>query len=253
VYVPIDLCAIDYQLTGVIRAAALPPGYPSPLPAHIELRSVTWQSTLYLCTAPVTSCIHTLNTINNWIINNTCYANGLDSQVGAGSDGLGELAIHGSSKTYLTNNLVFAWTRGYAYYQYNSDQVYYYHNSYYYGLGLKVPASVASDSNQIRMANPIFVWRPALDPNADGQYRSAIAPDQISNRFELQQQSSLIDIGIDPRTIPNIPPEIQSDLGLYILNDAGQPHGSGFDLGAFEYHLSVQTQYQHIFLASVRK
>jgi hypothetical protein len=198
-------------------------------------------------------CIHTLNTMNNWIINNTCYANGLDSQVGAGSDGLGELAIHGSSKTYLINNLVFAWTHGYAYYQYNSDQVYYYHNSYYYGLGLKVPASVAGDPNQIRMANPIFVWRPALDLNADGQYRNAIPPDQISNRLKLQQQSSLIDIGIDPRTIPNIPPEIQADLALYILNGKEQPQGSGFDLGAYEYHQSVQSQNQRIFLASVRK
>jgi len=201
-------------------------------------------------------CIHTLNTTNNWIVNNTCYANSLDSQVGGGTGSVGELAIHDSSKTYLINNLVYAWTNGYAYYQYNSDQVYYYRNSYYRGRGLNVPGSVAGDPNQIRLANPIFMWRPALDQSADGQYRSAIPPDQISNRLELQQESSLIDSGIDPRVIPGIPPEIQADLGLYLLtdlNDNGRPHRSGFDLGAYEYIESIQSKSHKIFLASVQE
>jgi hypothetical protein len=196
-------------------------------------------------------CIHTLNTMNNWIINNTCFANSLDSQVGEGSGSVGEIAIHGSTKTYLINNAVFAWTNGYAYYQYNSDEVYYYHNSYYYGRGLILPASVAGDPDQIRMANPIFMWRPALDPNADAQYSSALPPEQISNRLELQPESSLIDTGIDPRLIPGIPPEIQAGLQLYILTDLkdkGRPSGGGFDLGAYEYYEQTQSENYQVFL-----
>src|SRR5215468_2137709 len=62
-------------------------------------------------------CIHSRYATNIWIVNNTCYKNGLDTTV-AGGQPIGEYQLYGSSHDYVVNNLVFSWGNRDSYYDY---------------------------------------------------------------------------------------------------------------------------------------
>ncbi len=184
-------------------------------------------------------CIHIYLNHSKWVINNTCYANSLDGEIGGGTGSVGEYSTLDASKVYFINNVVKAWTKGYPFLQYNSSEIKYYRNTYYGGKGLRgISSTVANDPAQLREVAPQFVDPIKLDPTADGQYRNALHPNQVGNRFTLQADSPLINAGIDPRTVPGMTAEIKAGIEQYVLKDlqgTARPQGSGFDIGAYEY------------------
>ncbi len=183
-------------------------------------------------------CIHTYRNKNKWIINNTCYANSLDGQIAGGSGSVGEYQALMAENVYFINNVVQAWAKGYPFRQGQSTGVQYYRNAYFGGKGLIGMAStVKSDVTQLWQVTPQFRNPIQLDPSADGQYRNALDPDLVADRFQLQASSPLIDAGIDPRTLPGLSPEIKAGIEQYVLTALDgtlRPQGTGFDIGAYE-------------------
>lgn len=185
-------------------------------------------------------CIHSLNAANNWIVNNTCYANGLDLAVKGGRLGNnGEFALFHSSNDYLINNLAYAWRDRRPFSDEGPTPARYFSNIWYTpGTGVNVvPASVARQSSKLRQADPHFVSPPAVGPTAPGQYRHPLRPDELRNEFHVKPGSPAIGAGIDPTTLPNIPAEIISGLRQHIYSDIEnnpRPKGGPFDIGAYQ-------------------
>jgi hypothetical protein len=183
-------------------------------------------------------CIHIYRNQNKWVVNNTCYSSSLDGQLNSGAGSVPEYSALYATNVYFVNNVVKAWIKGYPFKQYQSTNIKYFRNVYTGGKGLSgVSSTSASDPQQLRQANPLFVNPIALDPTADGQYRNALHPDQIGTRFQLQSSSSLINAGIDPRTIPGLTTELKAGIEKYLMRDLNgtpRPQGSGFDIGAYE-------------------
>jgi len=182
-------------------------------------------------------CIHAKEAKNVWVVNNTCYKNGLDLR---NNPALGEYSSYKTTNSYAINNIVHAWS-GHPPFRYELDNgtIRFYRNSYYEGGTNVLPPGVINDTNQMRKANPLFVSPIDVDPTRDGQYNTALVPDQVGNRFQLQSTSPLINSGIDPRTVVGVTPEIKTGLEAYLLKDirgVARPQGTGFDLGAYEYN-----------------
>ena len=176
-------------------------------------------------------CISTNQSNNHWVINNTCYANVLDSKVST----VGNYNILRSSNVRLINNVAEAWTKGNTFKQHDSSGIRYYRNTHNGGKGL---SGINATQEQIWGVAPRFNNPIVLDPVADGQYANAPHPDQIGTRFQLQSDSPLINAGIDPLTVEGVTVAIKAGLEKYILTDINgtpRPAGVGWDIGAFEY------------------
>ena len=177
-------------------------------------------------------CINYLQRTNVWIVNNTCYKNGLDL-----SATFAEFTSNQSSNGYFVNNIAWAWNNRQTYQNWSSSNIQFYKNLYYEG-GLSF---TPSDPSQWINANPQLVDPPVLNPTAGGQYANAIPPEQIGNRLNIRAGSPAIDKGIDPTTIPGVSAEIIAGLRQHVFKDITgktRPQGSGFDLGAYEYGAS---------------
>lgn len=166
---------------------------------------------------------------NMWIINNTCYQNGLDLLLGNDGSGIpdiGDIQIGGTSgNNYVFNNIVYAWTVRHAFALMPSSTAMWRRNLWFggddlYGID---PGDVAALSNlfvdengdhltdengdrlgeiyQFINADPDFVDPPVVDPDDGGQYLLALDPDALTDEFYLQSTSPAIDYGIDPRTV----------------------------------------------------
>ncbi|HEY3108343.1 MAG TPA: right-handed parallel beta-helix repeat-containing protein [Chloroflexota bacterium] len=184
-------------------------------------------------------CIHTLNNSNSWVVNNTCYKNTLDLQLGTG---VGEYVWRGSAGNHVLNNLVDGWENPSANRRSFVDEAgtpaAYARNVYHGAPGNVLPASVLNDPNQVRRADPLFVDPVPVDPTASRQYASALPPTQVGSRFMLRAGSPAIGAGIDPRTDPAATAELRAGMEQYLLSDlAGRarPPGGGWDLGAYQY------------------
>jgi hypothetical protein len=170
-----------------------------------------------------------------WVINNTCYKNGL--RYNPPDDIAGEITSFNSTDIHVINNVVYAWTTPRAYMQDSSSSVTYQHNAAYGGTTSLVPSSVLSDPNQIRTEDPLFVNAPYVDPTADGQWATATPPWEIGTAFQVQPGSPVINQGIDPRTATGMTSALSGGLDTYFATDlanAPRLQTGAYDLGAYE-------------------
>ena len=177
-------------------------------------------------------CIQSLNHISFWIVNNTCYKNNLDPSLG----NAGAFTSQGSSNGYFINNITVAWhSNNPSYDQEGSNTNIQYYADLYFGS----PNNFSySDPSQFIQADPLFLTPPVFDPNALGQYATALAPSLLGNGLTLTPLlSPALGRGIDPSTLPGVPATIIADLKKYIytdINGKARPQG-GSDLGAYQH------------------
>jgi len=178
-------------------------------------------------------CIQSLNHVSFWIVNNTCYKNNLDPSLG----NAGAFTSQGSSNGYFINNITVAWhSNNPSYDQEGSNSNIQYYADLYFGS----PNNFSySDPSQFIQADPLFLLPPVFDPNALGQYATALAPSLLGNGLTLVPLlSPALGRGIDPSTLSGVPATIIADLKKYIytdINGKARPQGGGSDLGAYQH------------------
>jgi hypothetical protein len=171
-------------------------------------------------------CIHSFHVQNTWVVNNTCYKNGLDTR----QLGIGEIVGGGSDSrgNHFVNNIVQAWTGRYQYQLFNGAGATLDYDDGFGGLVGVTPRYAL---------NPMFASPPAVDPLLAQQQRNAVPPWEIGASFMLQAGSPLVDAGVDPRNASGVTAALRAGMDRYLtrdLNGAARPQGSAFDLGAYE-------------------
>ena len=176
-------------------------------------------------------CIHAYVVTNFWVVNNTCYKNNLDPSLG----NAGSLTANNSHDGYFINNITVAWhTNNPAFYQGGTIANIRYATNLYFGSSL----GISGDPAQFLQADPLFVNPPFFDPQAPGQYATALAPSLLGTGLALLPLSPAYNRGIDPSTQPGLPAALVTDLRRYIYTDiTGAPRtpGGPFDLGAYQH------------------
>jgi serralysin len=176
-------------------------------------------------------CIEAFTVTNFWVVNNTCYNNGLDLTMNHPP----EFDVDCGHDGFFINNIASAWTSSNNTFLEESSvsNLAYYRDLYYRGS----VSSSYSDKSQFINADPLFVNPPAFNPTAGGQYATALDPLLLGNGLTLQPTSPAIDKGIDPTTLSGLSSAITNDLKKYVYTDVTgktRPQGAGFDLGAYE-------------------
>jgi parallel beta-helix repeat protein len=202
-------------------------------------------------------CIVTFHASNNWIINNTCYQNGLDLLIGNDGSSLpdiGDIQVGGySANNYVVNNITHTWTPRNSYQLMTNSDAIWMRNLWTGGEGLyNIPFAEASDPARFVNGDALFASPPVVNASQSvgEQYLYAIDPAMIEDSFTLHVNSPAVDAGIDPRTVGGKivlkSGAIVTDLSaitqtmtLYLLADLnGNPRssdGADWDLGAYEY------------------
>lgn len=175
-------------------------------------------------------CIEAYVVTNFWIVNNTCYKNGLDT-----SSPFGALVSSKSRDGYFINNIVVAWrSDNPSYDQENANSNIRYYANLCFGSSKNFSYP---DNSQFVNADPLFVAPPVIDPTARGQYATALPPSRLGNGLMLERASPALRKGIDPSTLPALPVAIVRDLAEYIYVDIDgnpRPRRGPFDLGAYQ-------------------
>jgi hypothetical protein len=178
-------------------------------------------------------CIQNYVVTNIWVVNNTCYDNGLDLSLG----GVSSITSHNASNEYFVNNVVASWGNMHPFIEQGTvnGNVVFERNLIYGG---KNSGIVDTDPTHFQTAVPLFVNPPVFKPNVGGQYATALNPSQLGTGLQLQPGSPGIGVGVDPTILSGNDPEITSDLKKYIYSDInGKPRRQGgpFDLGAYQH------------------
>jgi len=176
-------------------------------------------------------CIEAYTVTNFWIVNNTCYKNGLDSLMSTA----GSITTNNSRDGYIINNITVAWrSSNPSYDQQNNNANIRYDADLYFGSDNNFKDAAASTLFE---ADPLFVNPPPFDAKSEKQYEKSLAPSHLGKRLMLRPSSPALKKGIDPSTLPNLPKAIVTDLRKYIYTDINgnpRPRGGPFDLGAYE-------------------
>jgi hypothetical protein len=174
-----------------------------------------------------------------YIINNTCYKNGLDVTLVSTPS---ELAERRSKNGWFVNNISYAWGGQSGNYSYDSDSGGSVNISYFNDMWLVGGLNFApSDPSQLSKQDPLFVNPPAVNSSGGGQYANALNPFQLTDGLALQATSPAVHKGIDPSSIAGLNPSIASDLKHYIYADIkANPRSAGnWDLGAYQSSVSA--------------
>jgi hypothetical protein len=178
-------------------------------------------------------CIHTFIVTNVWVVNNTCYDNGLDMSEG----GVGSIDSNDSSHEVFANNVVVTWDYMHPFIVQGTvgSAITFARNLIYGGVN----RGIADQSVlAFRSAWPWFVNPPYFAPNKNGQYATALPPWRLGTGLHLQSRSPGINAGIDPTTLAGSNSAIRSGLAAYVyrdINGVARPKGGPFDLGAYEH------------------
>jgi len=171
-------------------------------------------------------CVNAYVVTNFWIVNNTCYTNGLDPALGPA----GEITANNSANGYFINNISAASSAGDPTYKQGGTNV----NIQYYA-NLYSGSLPNVSSSQIFPGDPEFLSPVTLSL---GGFREAPPPSLLNAGLTLQGGSPAIGQGIDPSALPGLPSAIVNDLQTYIYTDIkGKPRsqGAGADLGAYQH------------------
>jgi hypothetical protein len=177
-------------------------------------------------------CVLAYTVTNFWIMNNTCYKNGLDTSANA----VGSITTNNARDGYILNNIVVSDRRANPSYdqQNNHANIHYYSNLHY---GSRNALKEELLSSVFIEVDPLFMTPPQFDPESERPYEKVPAPSQLGNGFLLQPSSPALGKGLDPVTLRNLPMAILSDLKKYIYTDINgnpRPRGGPFDLGAYQ-------------------
>lgn len=175
-------------------------------------------------------CIVAYVVTNFWIVNNTCYDNDLDSSL----RNAGSIETNDAHDGYVINDISVVLSGDHpAYEQQNSNSRIFYYSNMYFGAS---PNFTYSDTAQLIQADPLFVQPPVMGPALPGSTTFLPAP-ELTTRLALQPSSPAIARGMDPSTLPDLPPPIVADLKKLIyadINGNARPRGGPFDLGAYQ-------------------
>jgi hypothetical protein len=179
-------------------------------------------------------CIENNYVTNIWVVNNTCYDNGLDLTLG----NVGEIVSVYASKEYFVNNIVQGWDRKPAFQEVGTGtNIDFSKNMIYASTNSGIAASTNSNPADFTTANPDFVNPPAYNATAGGQYANTINPLSLGNALNLQSDSPAIGSGIDPTSLAGSNTSLKSDMSTYVYRDInGNPRtpGGPFTLGAYQ-------------------
>jgi hypothetical protein len=179
-------------------------------------------------------CIENDYVTNIWIVNNTCYDNGLDLTLG----NVGEIVSVNASHEFFVNNIVQAWDKKPAFMEQGVGSSLTFSSNMIYGSpNSGIAAITNSDPEDFTTENPDFVSPPAYNATAGGQYANTINPLSLGKDLNLQSDSRAIDAGIDPTSLAGSNTSLKSDMSTYIYTDInGNPRtpGSRFTLGAYQ-------------------
>jgi hypothetical protein len=182
-------------------------------------------------------CIQTYVVSNIWVVNNTCYDNGLDLSLG----GVSSILSYNANNGYVVNNVVQTWgnmppftVQGTINYN-----LIFSHNLIFGGInsGFRETGFTDTPSMDFIIANPLFVSPPYFNPTQGGQYATALDPSLMGNDLHLQLSSPGIGAGIDPSSLTSNSALIW-DMRSYIYSDITgnpRPQGGPFDLGAYQH------------------
>jgi hypothetical protein len=160
-------------------------------------------------------CIENKGVQHVWVVNNTCYKNGLDSRLGQ----VGEIQNQDVEDVHLINNVAVAWSNRYPYKTEQSVDVTFSHNVAFGGLPSIVPDDVVGNPAALRVADPKFVNPPTVDPAADRQWQSAPTNVGVAARFRPAPGSPLLKWGVDPRAEPGVNQAYRSALVRFLARD----------------------------------
>jgi hypothetical protein len=179
-------------------------------------------------------CVHSFNVARVWVVNNTCYENGLREP--HSQWGTGEISYINCTRCAAVNNVVRAWTYGNPYREERASTVRYSHDVYFGGRQNMVPEQVGADPNQLRRANPGFKKVVAVSPTAADQWSHAPKPWTLALGFVPKAGSPLVNTGVDPRTVGGMTAAMKKGFTAAMQHDlAGKPRAHGrWDVGAFE-------------------
>lgn len=180
-------------------------------------------------------CINVFQVTGAWVVNNTCYANGLDLR----QRYAGEIAVASTetARTHFINNVAYAWDGRPPYQQFGRVHATYRHNVEYGGTRSELPARALGDRSQVWRVNPRFAAPPGLNPSAGGQYRRAVPPWRLRGRLVPRASSPLVDAGVDPLAGPGLSSALRRGMRQYLARDlrgVARPSGGRWDVGAYE-------------------
>jgi hypothetical protein len=177
-------------------------------------------------------CIQNYVVTNIWVVNNTCYDNGLDLSLG----GVSSISSHNASDEYFFNNIVVTWGGMHPFIEQGTinQNVAFGHNLIYGGADA---GFTDTNPTHFTTAAPAFVNPPKFNATGDGQYATALDPSLLGNGLHLRAGSPGIGVGVDPSTLSRISPAIISDMKEYLYTDRDgnpRPQGGPFNLGAYQ-------------------
>jgi hypothetical protein len=179
-------------------------------------------------------CIENNYVTNIWVVNNTCYDNGLDLTLG----NVGEIVSNNSSSEHFINNIVLGWDKKPAFMQSGAAaNLSFSKNMIYASTNAGIASASNSNPADFTTANPDFIKPPAYNATAGGQYANTISPSSLGNGLDLQSGSPARSAGIDPISLAGSNTSLKSDMSGYIYKDInGNPRtpGDPFTLGAYQ-------------------
>jgi hypothetical protein len=160
-------------------------------------------------------CVHVFHVQHVWVLNNTCYMNGLDERLGV----TGEFTSYDAQDVHLINNVAIPWTGRHPYSAVGGTTIVLAHNVAFGGGPSVVPAVALADPSALLSVDPRLRDPPAVDASAPGQWTAAVPPTAVGARFRPRAGSPLLRLGVDPRTQPGVTLDLRKGIERFVRYD----------------------------------